>query len=245
MAKDNFSKQSAIYARFRPNYPEALYQLILNKVNNRDLAWDCATGNGQAAIYLAGHFKHVYATDLSESQISNAKPANNITYFVNTVENTAFDENTFDLVTVAQALHWFDFDKYFKEVIKVAKPGAVFAAWGYGLFRSDKTIDKAVDHFYNDVVGDFWDPERDYIDKMYSNIDFPFPLIECPTLETKLHWSIDHLQGYLNSWSSVQNFITENEHNPVDQLIDQLKPYWGKGLRVIKHPLFLKMGIME
>lgn len=245
MAKDNFSKQSVNYARFRPDYPESLYQIIFDKVKNRNLAWDCATGNGQAATYLAGHFKHVYATDLSESQISNAKAANNVTYFVSPVENTPFDENIFDLVTVAQALHWFDFDKYFNEVKKVAKPGSVFAAWGYGLFRSSKEIDKVVDHFYHDVVCDFWDPERDYIDKQYSNIDFPFSLIECPTMEIKLHWSIDHLKGFLKSWSSVQNFIDKNMYNPVDQVIDQLKPFWGTDLRAIKQPLFLKLGIIE
>ena len=141
--KDNFSKQANIYAKFRPEYPSVLYDFILKNTENRSTAWDCATGNGQAAKVLAQHFEKVYATDINQKQIDNATQAANIEYSISLAEKTPFEDNFFDLITVAKAVHWFDFDKFYTEVQRVAKPNATLAIWGYGTLSVDnENVDK-------------------------------------------------------------------------------------------------------
>lgn len=105
MSKDIFSKQANSYAKYRPLYPEELFDHILQFVTERNCVWDCATGNGQAAIALAPHFKQVIATDISEKQLSLAKRYENIQYQFAAAEHTNFPDNSFDLITVAQAYH--------------------------------------------------------------------------------------------------------------------------------------------
>src|SRR5678815_5287503 len=98
MAKDLFSKQSAAYAGFRPGYPQSLIEHILQNTPGRNTAWDCATGNGQAATLLAPHFKNVYATDISEKQLSNAVLKPNIHYMAGSAEDSGLADYSIDLV---------------------------------------------------------------------------------------------------------------------------------------------------
>ncbi|MBK5272239.1 MAG: class I SAM-dependent methyltransferase, partial [Bacteroidia bacterium] len=158
--KDNFSRQADKYAKYRPTYPSDLFEFILNNIKNKQTAWDCGTGNGQTAKELATHFENVFATDISQKQIDNAHQAANIFYSVQPAEQTNFPDNIFDLITVSQALHWFLFDKFYKEVKRVAKPGAWIAVWTYTLPTISLEIDTVIIDFYKNTLGSYWDKER-------------------------------------------------------------------------------------
>jgi ubiquinone/menaquinone biosynthesis C-methylase UbiE len=243
--KDNFSKQANIYAKFRPDYPSKLYDFILQNTANRNTAWDCATGNGQAAKILAQNFDTVYATDISQKQLDNAVKADNIFYAISPAEKTLFEDHTFDLVTVAQAVHWFNFDAFYQEVKRVAKPDATLAIWGYGTLRFDidKEIDRKMWDFYANTVGSYWDFERSYIDAEYKTLPFPFKEIASPQYNMGFLWQRDEFEGFLNSWSAVQNFIKKQGYNPVPAFIFDISPYWGELERKnVRFPLFLKLG---
>jgi SAM-dependent methyltransferase len=243
--KDNFSKQANIYAKFRPDYPPELYDFILKNTDNRSTAWDCATGNGQAAKVLGQYFKTVYATDISQKQLDNAVKADNVFYSISPAEKTLFADHTFDLITVAQAVHWFNFEAFYEEVKRVAKPDATLAIWGYGTLRFDieREIDKRMWDFYTQKVGSYWDFERSYIDAEYKTLPFTFKEITPPQYNMVFKWQRDELEGYLNTWSAVQNFIKKEGYNPVSEFIFEISPYWGEQERkMVRLPLFLKMG---
>ncbi len=244
-ALDNFSKQADVYKKFRPTYPNKLYQELLRHVANTDRCWDCGTGNGQVAMVLSEYFEAVCATDLSASQINSASTKANISYTIERAESTHFEENTFDLITVAQAAHWFDFDAFNQEVKRVAKNNAILGIWGYGLLRINPTIDALIDEFYLKEIGPYWDSERGHIDTAYEAIPFPFELLQTPKdLAINVCWGLQHLQGYFNSWSSVRHYMEKNGHkNPVPEFIEQLSKVWGaETARAIRFPIFMKMG---
>jgi ubiquinone/menaquinone biosynthesis C-methylase UbiE len=217
MPKNLFSQQAAAYARYRPGYPVSLIEYITGFVKEKNKAWDCATGNGQAAILLAAYFKKVMATDTSEKQIQLAIQNENIEYAVGTAEQTGFADNSFDLITVAQAYHWLSFDAFEKEVKRIAKPGSVIAVWGYNIpVCNNEELNKLIRHFYTAIVGKYWDAERKYIDEYYKTIPFNFEELPSKEFSIKTAWDKNDLPGYFNSWSSVQHFIKANGYNPVD-----------------------------
>lgn len=242
--KDLFSKQAAAYRLYRPEYPKELYDQILTHVKGRESAWDCGTGNGQVAAVLAEYFQEVEATDISQNQLKNAIDKENLFYQLCQAEKTQFDDNAFDLITVAQAIHWFHFEDFYKEVRRVAKSEAVIAVWGYGLFRISPDVDALIDDFYHTVVGPFWDKERRYIDDEYRSLPFPFKEIgEKKSFTIHKQWSLAELEGYLNTWSAVQKYIDAHGENPISPFIKRVQPLWGKGKsRDVEFPLFLKMG---
>ena len=242
MSKDLFSAQANTYARYRPVYPAALFDHILQFVDEKDTAWDCATGNGQAALGLAPHFKKIIATDISKKQLSFAKHHPNIQYQISAAEHTNFPENLFNLIAVAQAYHWLDFVAFEKEVKRVAKKGAVIAVWGYNLFSTnDPTVDALMKKFYTEIVGPYWDKERKYVDDNYNSVPFNFTSLPTKQFFIKTEWTKDELIGYLNSWSSVQHFIDANKYNPLNDIISDLDLFW-KGNKAVFFPLFLKLG---
>jgi ubiquinone/menaquinone biosynthesis C-methylase UbiE len=243
--KDNFSKQADAYAKYRPHYPQELFDFILAQVAQKENAWDCATGNGQTAKVLANYFKKVYATDISQKQIDNAQSASNISYSLQPAEQTGFSDNSFDLVTVSQALHWFNFDPFYKEVKRVARPGAVFASWSYSLLYVSPEIDKPVRSFYTDTIGPYWDAERKHVDEEYRTIPFPFTEMKAPPFTMQYQWTIEELEGYLNTWSALQKFIAANQYNPVNELINQIRPLAGNEKMTVLFPLHIRMGIIE
>ena len=241
--KDNFSEQSGSYARYRPVYPRALYDWLFSKLSSFERAWDVGTGNGQVALELAEKFDVVLATDVSEPQLKKAPQRENILYRVSRAEQTDLPSEFFDLITVAQALHWFDFGPFFQEVQRVAKPGAWFAAWGYTLAELEDDIDPIIREFYFDTTGPYWDPERGHIDNQLADVPFPFELIETPEFAFELDWELKHIEGFINSWSAVQHYKKKKGTDPVPEFIEKLKPHWPSGKsRRIRFPIFLKMG---
>lgn len=241
--KDNFSKQSLEYSKYRPSYPEELIEYLLSIVRNKDCAWDCGTGSGQLANLLADHFKEVFATDISENQIKNAVKRNNIIYKIEKAEETSFPDSKFDLITVAQAIHWFDFDKFYDEVRRTLKHNGFIAVIGYHLPRINYIIDKIVDTFYTNIVGKYWDEERKYIDEYYKNIPFPFKEIETPQFTTSYKWSLDQLIGFLSTWSATQHYKENEGSNPIDIIREDLECNWNKDdKRNLVFPIIMRVG---
>ena len=242
-SKDNFSEQSASYKKFRPTYPSVLYEEILSHVNIKDKCWDCGTGNGQVAIALAPYFHQVHATDLSENQLRQAPQLPNISYKAIRAEDTNFPDDYFDLITVAQAIHWFDHAAFEREAKRVLKSGGVLAVWGYGVLRIDEHINPIIDDFYTKVVGKYWDPERKHIDNHYAEIQMYMQEIAVKkTFNISVSWDLSELEGYFNTWSSVRHYRKAHENNPVDGLIKQIRELWRrKNNMQVRFPLFLKM----
>jgi SAM-dependent methyltransferase len=243
-AKDNFSSGSDNYAKYRPAYPAVFFTYLNSLVEHKQNAWDCATGNGQIAYPLAASFEHVFATDISRSQIDNALQADNIFYSVQPAEKTRFENKKFDLIVVGQAIHWFDFDRFYSEVRRTAKENALLCVAGYGRIGINARIDELITTFYEQVIGGYWDKERKYIDENYKTIPFPFNETPAPDFVNTQRWTLEHLIGYLNTWSAVKHFMRENGYNPVDKLQSQIGRLWDKKEKEVTFPLLLRIGKM-
>lgn len=242
--KDNFSARSAEYARFRPGYPDALFDFLFEKCRGFERAWDCATGNGQMAAALAGRFREVDATDISENQLKNAIAKPNIHYRVEAAEATTFPDHAFDLVTVGQAAHWFDFGRFYPEVQRIMKPGGVLALVGYNLLRIDAPTDALIDRLYRDVLGNYWDAERRHVDAAYTSIPFPFPEIPFPTLSMDYTWSKAQFVGYLGTWSALRHFEQKNGVSPLDEtVLATLDEIWADDeMKPVRFPIFGRLA---
>ncbi|MCK0188560.1 class I SAM-dependent methyltransferase [Arenibacter sp. F20364] len=243
-ALDRFSQQSKIYKDYRPTYPEELFKYIYSFCNAWHTSWDCGTGNGQVAAILSHAFDQVFATDISQEQIQYAIPKPNIIYRVQRAEKTTFPNHYIDLITAAQAVHWFHLPSFNKEVNRVLKPDGIIAIWGYGLLKINPEIDAIVNHFYQHIIGEYWDKERKHIDQNYSTILFNFNEVEIKkTFKIETQWTIDQLKGYFNSWSSVQTYKEKNKgDNPVEKLLAAIAPKWNKEIQHITFPIFLRIG---
>ena len=241
--KDHFSKQAAGYAEFRPRYPQKIFDYLASNAPSRQLAWDCGTGNGQAAVGLASVCDRVIATDASEKQIANAQSHKTVEYRVARAENSGIGSATIDLIMVAQALHWFDLDRFYPEARRVLKNDGILAASAYNLLHIDDAIDEVVNRYYYEVVGPFWPPERELVEQ-FANLSFPFHERAAPKFEITADWNLDHLLGYLRTWSSTQRFIVAKGSDPVDQIIGDLRSTWGNPgqIRKVTWPLILRIG---
>lgn len=241
--KDYFSSHAKLYAAFRPSYPQELYNFLLQHLKGRDKAWDCATGNGQVASALSPYFKEIHATDISRQQLEQADAKSNIFYSVSPAEKTTFNNHQFDLITVAQALHWFNLSGFYKEVKRTGKPGGILAVWGYSHLSINEEIDSFILHFYDHTVGPYWDSARRLVEDAYRSIPFPFEEISTPGFQMAFQWTLAQLAGYLTTWSSTQKYIREHHTDPVPPLIEKLKPHWNEyEAKEVRFPLFLRTG---
>lgn len=230
MVKDNFSTQAATYAAFRPSYPDALAARLAALAPSQHTVWDCATGNGQMAVLLANYFQQVIATDISEKQLAQAIQKPNIDYRKESAHQSSLPDHSVDAVVIAQAIHWFPFDDFYKEVRRVVRPEGIIAALGYPLLTVDNpTINALIWDFYTHKVGPYWDAERRHLDEDYRTIPFPFEEIPFEEALMTYQWTLPTILGYLNSWSAVQHYIRQEGHNPVDEIAVELGRYWPEG----------------
>lgn len=240
--KDHFSGHASGYASARPTYPDDLYAWLAQEAPGRELAWDCATGNGQAALGLARYFSEVIATDASRAQIEHAVPADRVTYRAEPAEQSSLRDHSVDLITVAQACHWFDHGAFLMEAARVTKPGGLLAAWTYGNVQMDPGIERIVVDFYEGPIGPFWPPERRLVEEGYRGLRFPWPELTPPGFMIELDWDLNALEAYLRSWSAVQRYLQVNHRDPVELIHPELARAWGEGstLRRVRWPLVVR-----
>jgi SAM-dependent methyltransferase len=242
---DHFTPVASEYAGFRPRYPEALLAWLAGRAPAHSCAWDCATGNGQVAVDLARHFKQVVATDVSEAQLAAATHQPGVDYRLAPAEACGLADDSVDLVTVAQALHWLDLARFYAEVIRVLRPGGLLAVWSYGFLETD---DAAINHCirddYHAIIKPFWPNERRHVEEGYRSLAFPFPEIQAPTFELTATWTLGALLGYLRSWSATARYRAAHGIDPVASFGSRLAPVWGlpETCRTIRWPLSLRVG---
>jgi ubiquinone/menaquinone biosynthesis C-methylase UbiE len=241
---DHFSGAAARYERYRPRYPDALFDLLTDVAPRRSVAWDCATGNGQAALALARRFEKVRATDASEAQLGRAPRRPNISFVAATAEAVPFRAASIDLITVAQAAHWFDLEAFYGEARRVAREGAVIALWTYGLCEVSPEVDGAVGAFYRDVVGPFWPPQRAWVDTGYRDLAFPFDELRIRPPRMTHVWSLEDMLGYAGTWSAVKRFREPTGEDPVETILRPLLARsWPAGeSREVRWRLGLRVG---
>ncbi|MES2818575.1 MAG: class I SAM-dependent methyltransferase [Pseudomonadota bacterium] len=222
-----FGAKAGAYASFRPHYPHALFAWLAAHSPGRQYALDIACGNGQASLPLREHFDQVLACDASVEQLRAAVQAPGIHCLAATAEALPLAAGRFDLIVVAQALHWFATPAFFQEAGRLLKPGGLFCAWCYGLMRIDPALDALIDRLYHDTLAAYWPPGRSSIDAGYLDLQPPFARVTVPASAIELQWSIDHLIGYLRTWSAVQRWEQAHGHDPIADLEPTLREAWG------------------
>ena len=240
---DHFSLGSASYAKFRPHYPEALFDFLAASAPACHDAWDAGTGSGQAAVDLARVFENVVATDPSARQIESATPHPRVTYRVEPAERTGLGPSSVDLVTAAQSVHWFDRPRFWGEVRRVLRPNGIIAVWTYLLFEIAPTIDGIVHDFYSGVVGPYWPPERRLVEQRYQTIDFPFAEFDAPDFVIEQFMTLDDVAGYIRTWSATSAFMKHHQVDPVDDLVKELTRAWRSSEpRLARWPIAMRVG---
>jgi SAM-dependent methyltransferase len=242
---DHYSPVASRYAHFRPGYPPALFAWLASAAPDRHRAWDCGTGSGQAAIRLADHFAHVVATDPSTAQLAHATSHAGVHYAAMTAERSALAAGSVGLVTVAQALHWFDQAAFYAEARRVLVARGLLAVWSYGLLTlHDPALDEIVRRFHGETVGQYWPPERRQVDEGYASLDLPFEHVDAPSFSMHAKWMLDHLAGYLSTWSAVQRARAATGADPIPAVVESLRTAWGatEAPRRVEWPLTLHVG---
>lgn len=245
---DHFSSVAGRYADFRPHYPDALFDSLATLVPPDRCVWDCAAGNGQATRGLARRFARVIATDASAEQIAAAPVLAKAEFRVALAEESGLPDASVDLVTVAQALHWFDLPRFYAEVNRVLRPGGVIAAWAYGVNHVEgDAVNTIVQDFYGNLLGPYWPPSRQLVESGYRTLPFPFGEISAPPLRMEVRWPLERLLGYFSTWSATNRYLKATGENPLPALAEKLAPAWGDvdHPRLVTWPLALRVGRKE
>jgi len=242
--KDHFSGHAESYASFRPRYSPQVFDFVASLPRRRAVAWDCATGNGQAAVDLAERFERVIATDASAQQIALAIPHPRVEYRQGLAEESGLADGSIDLVTAAAAIHWFDFGRFYSEVGRVLAPGGALAVWAYNLPRVSPDVDLLIDRLASEIAGAYWPPERRWVDEEYRTLPFPFAEVEVPPLWIEGHWSLDALLQYAGTWSATTRYRRAKGNDPRDLVRRELEEAWGEPEkpRAIRWPIMMRAG---
>lgn len=241
--RDHFSDVSGDYSRYRPGYPDALFDWLAAAAPADGLAWDCATGSGQAAVGLAARFRRVEATDASGEQIRKAlaaRAAPGVHFRVAPAEDSGLGEASADLVTVAQALHWFDTGRFFTEAGRVLRDDGLLAVWCYELCTVEPDIDALVLELYRDALGPWWPRERRHIEAGYATIALPWPALETPEFHMQADWEAGQMLGYLATWSALTRCREATGTDPLAAIAARLEALWGPAPRRVRWPLTLR-----
>jgi ubiquinone/menaquinone biosynthesis C-methylase UbiE len=242
---DHFSGVASRYADFRPHYPAALFDYLATLVPRDSTVWDCACGNGQATLDLAERFARVVGTDASKDQIASATPHSRLEYRVATAEQSDLPDQSVALVTVAQALHWFDLERFYAEVRRVLQPQGALAVWAYGINEVEGDgVNALVQDYYANIVGPYWPPERRLVEEGYRSIPFPFVELTPPAFRMEAHWTLEQLLGYFSTWSATSRFKKTTGQDPLPSLAVKLAEVWGEteSPRRVVWPLSVRIG---
>lgn len=242
---DYFSAVALDYAQYRPHYPSELFAYLASTAPGRHLAWDCGTGNGQAAVALAEHFDQVVATDASPEQIAHAFPHERVTYRVEPAEAPGLETGSVDLITVALAVHWFDLDSFYRQARRVLARGGLLAVWIYHAPVITPEIDRVLAHLHEGVLADYWPERFHYVRDHYRTLPFPFEELSIPSYEMQADWDLGQLLGFINSWSGTRRYEEAHGTHPIQAVWPELAAAWGDAdrTRSIRWPLFLRVGM--
>lgn len=243
--EDHFSDSAPGYQAYRPHYPPDLLVFLAEQAPSRHLAWDCATGSGQASRGLKDLFDRVIATDASRSQLAHAPALTGVSYLACTAEQCPLADGSLDLVVVAQALHWFDLEAFYREARRVLDPnGGLLAAISYNLIRVTPAVNEVIDRLYFDDLAGYWPAERRHVDHDYATLSFPLAQIAVPRFDMEAQWSLERLVGFLNTWSAVRRYMKHRRSNPVDDMTPELIEAWGNPAvpRPVRWPLNVRVG---
>ncbi len=244
--KDHFSSGSANYAAFRPSYPAALAEWLAGRAPARGLCWDCGCGTGQFSTVIAAEMAHVEATDASAAQVEQAKPHPKVTYRAAPAEASGLPDSCADLITAAQAAHWFDLPAFYAEAKRVGKPGALLALITYGVLRvAGAEPNAAVQDFRAVIAGD-WPPERRLVEEGYRTLPFPVPEIAVPSIAIEVDWSLPALLGYVSTWSALKALRARGGEAELDRLATRLESCWGDPAtpRRVSFPITIRAGYL-
>jgi SAM-dependent methyltransferase len=247
MKSPDYSPYAGKYAQSRPSYPAELFTHLASLVDRRRLAWDCATGNGQAAVRLADYFEQVIATDISPEQIRHAMPHSRVEYRVARSEQSGLDESSVDLVTVASALHWFDLEAFYAEVQRVVRPGGVLAAWTYHVGHVEPPLDRIFARLYDDVLSPYFTPGARLVDQRYETIVLPGDPLDGIDLHVSATWNLDQMLAFIESWSGTQQYIQARGENPVALIAEDLEELWGAReiVHTVRWPLYIRISRLD
>jgi len=242
-SRNTFADSPGRYAEARPLYPQALFDWIAATCRGHDTAWDCATGNGQAAIALARIFHRVEATDISAAQVAQGFVAPNIRYSAGAAERPEFADHSFDLIAVAQALHWFDLDRFWPAVRQVARPGALFCGWGYAWFRGSEAVSELLFEPVTQLVSPYWAPNNRILWDGYADADvrWPFVRLEVPDFRITVRWSVDQIIAYVRTWSAFKNATAAGADTELEQILTHARHELGPEPR---HELWVPLTIL-
>jgi len=241
--KDHFSSVASEYARHRPGYPPELFAFLASLPARRERAWDCATGNGQAAVGLAAHFRRVVGSDASLEQLARAQRAPGVAYWRALAERTGLRDGVVDMATSAQGVHWFDFGAFWAEVRRVLVPGGCVAVWTSYTTQVAPAVDAVLERF-RERVRDYWPPERRWVEEQYRPLPFPFAEIAAPEFAVREEWNLDRLLGYLGTWSASRRYRELSGEDPVALARAELAAAWGdpSRRRLVRQPIHLRVG---
>ncbi len=244
---DLFSDSADRYAAARPRYPDALIDFFARSSPSLDAAWDCGTGNGQAAVDLARHFKTVWATDPSQAQIDQAIPCHGVIYSVQPAEKVSFADHSVDAITVAQALHWFDLERFFPEARRVLKPGGFFCAWGYSWSHVEPAIDAVMQASILEPIRKYWADQNAALWEGYKNVHLPFKAVDAPSFSIRVEWTLLEYMAYVHTWSATRRAIQAEGPSFFEAACKRMEQAWGGQDRVrqVKMPLAVIAGVAD
>jgi SAM-dependent methyltransferase len=243
-AAPDYSPFARQYALSRPGYPAGLFAYLSSLVDRHLLAWDCATGNGQAALELVKHFERVIGTDISEEQIKHAVQHPRIAYHVARSDQSGISGTSVDLITVASAIHWFDLDSFYKEVQRVLRPGGILAAWSYHVGNVESPFDRIFERFYRGILAPYFPRGAKLVDDRYETITLPGKPLEAEDFHVSATWSFDQMIAFIKSWSGTQGYMKERGEDPVAFIVEELGQIWGSrdSVHSVRWPLFMKVS---
>jgi len=240
--RDYYGGHAADYQQYRPTYPNPFIRQLVELAPDRDFAWDCGTGNGQVAVRLAEDFQSVLGTDLSSLQLEQARPHPQVTYRCCEAHDSGLEEQSASLVTVGTAVHWFDLDPFYEEVVRVLKPGGLLAVWTYGPdLVAPPELGKELRELAQGVLRDYWPPGIEWVNKQYTDLPFPFPPLELEPVPFLMNWNFEDLWGWIDTWSAVRRYREREGKDPLAGLRPRLKPYLADS-GPLQLPLYFKVG---
>lgn len=243
----DYSRVAEFYSIARPGYPEELFEWLASLVERHEVAWDTATGSGQAAVSLAKHFQRVIATDISEEQIVHARTYPRIEYRAASAEASGLADSSVDLIVSAAALHWFDLERFYAEARRVGRPGSVLAAWTNNVAYVEPPFDKVLGPFYRQVVAPYFAPGARLVDDRYETIALPGTPLEAPSYSVVVCWTSAQILEFIRTWSGVQAYKEQTGRDPVAKLAPAIEELCGstEAVHELRWPLYLKAARLE